>query len=115
MCEDFNKLVEQYMMMDKKTLAELLAMKELAGRLDVPVIPQYPQTPSIPINPYPWWPWAPGDGPWWPQIWYTNTGDGKKYENWAPRKTNDVYEGNAQCDYGLNRRDVIKDTTTNFS
>ena len=119
MVEDFNKLVEQYMMMDKKTLAELLAMKELAGRLDVPVIPQYPQTPSIPVNPYPWWPWypsTPGDGPWWPQVWYTSkTTDGSEYKNWTPRKTNDVYEGNAQYKCELNRHDVINDTKTNFS
>ena len=46
MCEDFNKLVEQYMLLDKKTLAELLALKELGGRLDIPVIPTYPTPPS---------------------------------------------------------------------
>ena len=103
MCEDFNKLVEQYMMFDKKTLAELLAMKELAGRLDVPTIPQYP-----PCSPYtPWWPNVPGDyppyTPWWPQVWYTTkTTDGKEYENWTP---------SSQCE--LNRHDVVQDTVTN--
>ena len=115
MCEDFNKLVEQYMMFDKKTLAELLAMKELANRLDIPTDPQYPTTPSIPVNPYPWWPWNPGPGdyPWWPQVWYTSkTTDGKEYQNWTPRNENEFSRGNAQYGCGLNREDVVEQTTT---
>ena len=103
---EFNSLVEKYMLMDKKTLAELLAMKELAGRLDVPVVPSYPPSPQpIPVNPYPSWPWYPGIGdyPWWPQVWYTTkTTDGKEYENWTP---------SSQCE--LNRHDVVQDTVTN--
>ena len=100
MCEDFNKLVEQYMMLDKKTLAELLALKELAGRLDVPVVPTYPTPPPA----YPSYPWYPGIGdyPWWPQIWYTTkTTDGSEYQNWTPQTT---------CK--LNRDDVVEDTTS---
>ena len=97
---EFNRLVEQYMLMDKKTLAELLALKELAGRLDVPVVPNYPPQP-IPVNPYPWWP-GPGDYPWWPQVWYTTrTTDGHEYENYTP---------NSQCD--LKRNDVVRQTLT---
>ena len=104
---EFSRLVEQYMLLDKKTLAELLALKELAGRLDVPVVPSYPPTPvPIPSNPYPWWPNVPGDyppyTPWWPQVWYTTkTTDGKEYENWTP---------SSQCE--LNRKDVVEDTLT---
>ena len=98
---EFNRLVEQYMLMDKKTLAELLALKELAGRLDVPVVPNYPPAPQpIPVNPY--YPWYPGIGdyPWWPQVWYTTkTTDGHEYENYTP---------NTQCE--LNRHDVIHQT-----
>ena len=100
---EFNRLVEQYMLMDKKTLAELLALKELAGRLDVPVVPNYPPAPQpIPVNPY--YPWYPGIGdyPWWPQVWYTTkTTDGKEYENWTP---------SSQCE--LNRHDVVESTLT---
>lgn len=103
MCEDFNKLVEQYMMLDKKTLAELLALKELAGRLDVPVVPTYP-TPPPAYPPYPWYPGI-GDYPWWPQIWYTTkTTDGSEYQNWTPQTT---------CK--LNRDDVVEDTTTSHA
>lgn len=99
---EFNTLVEKYMLFDKKTLAELLAMKELAGRLDVPVVPSYPPTPSIPqYPPYPWYPGI-GDYPWWPQIWYTSkTTDGSEYQNWTP-----------QTSCKLNRNDVVEDTTT---
>lgn len=117
MCDDFNKLVEQYMMFDKKTLAELLAMKELAGRLDVPVVPSYPPTPQ-PIPIYPPYPWCPGIGdyPWWPQVWYTTkTTDGKEYQGWTPRNENEFSAGNAQYCGGLNRQDVINDTKTNLS
>lgn len=109
MCEDFNKLVEQYMLLDKKTLAELLALKELAGRLDVPVVPTYP-TPPPAYPPYPWYPGI-GDYPWWPQVWYTTT-TGKEYGNWTPRKdAGDFSAGNAQyrCDC---QHDVVEDTKT---
>lgn len=112
MCEDFNKLVEQYMMFDKKTLAELLAMKELAGRLDVPVVPSYPPTPQPMYPPYPWYPGI-GDYPWWPQIWYTTkTTDGKEYQNWTPRNVSEFSRDNAQYGGGLNREDVVEQTTT---
>ena len=96
MDNEFNKLVEQFMLMDKMTLAQLLAFKELANRQDVPVIPTYPAVPSIPWPcPNPWWPNTPGDGPWWPQFWYTNTSNGKEYEN-----------------YTFKRDDVVEDTNT---
>ena len=96
--KDFNSLVEQFMLLDKKTLAELLALKELAGKIDIPVIPSYPTPPPA----YPPYPWYPGDYPWWPQIWYTTrTTDGKEYENWTPSST---------CK--LNRHDVVDDTST---
>lgn len=97
MNEDFNKLVEQFMLMDKKTLAELLALKELANRQDTPVTPSYPW----PFN-WPWpWPWHPGigDTPWWPQIWYTSTSNGKEYENFSQAE--------------LNRQDVVENTKSN--
>lgn len=99
MNEDFNKKVEQYMLFDKKTLAELLAMKEMCDKVDMPVIPSYP---PMPITPYPW-PWypTPGDTPWWPQVWYTTTSNGKEYENFSSNKA------------GLNRNDTIQDTLTN--
>lgn len=96
MDNEFNRLVEQYMLMDKMTLAQLLAFKELANRQDIPVIPTYPTYPSIPTPSYPW-PW---NVPWWPQIWYTTTSNGKEYENFTPQK----------CE--LNRQDVIEDTKT---
>jgi hypothetical protein len=115
MNEDFNKMVEQFMLFDKKTLAELLALKELAERIDVPVVPSYPQYPTPPTSPYPYpYPWWPGIGdyPWWPQVWYTTTSNGKEYENWDQRKNvNDFCAGNAQnkCDC---RHDVVQDTRT---
>ena len=100
MIEDFNTLVEQYMLLDKKTLAELLALKELAGRVDTPVVPTYPR-PVYP--PYPWWPGI-GDYPWWPQVWYTTTSNGKEYEQWnSPQR-----EGEFRCE--LNRHDVVENT-----
>lgn len=100
---EFNRLVEQYMLLDKKTLAELLAMKELAGRLDIPVVPSYPNTPIPPYPPYnPWWPGI-GDYPWWPQVWYTTkTTDGKEYNDFTPT---------TKCD--LNRHDLVEQTSTN--
>jgi len=113
MCEDFNKLVEQYMMFDKKTLAELLAMKELAGRLDVPVVPSYPPTPQPMYPPYPWYPGIGDYPPYWPQVWYTTkTTDGREYKNWTPRNENEFNDGNAQYCGGLNREDVVGQTAT---
>lgn len=47
---DFNSLVEKYMLLDKKTLAELLALKEFQEQ------PQYPT--------YPTYPYVPSQGPW---------------------------------------------------
>lgn len=95
MDNEFNRLVEQYMLMDKMTLAQLLAFKELANRQDIPVIPTYPTVPSIPW-PYPVWPNTPCDWPWWPRIWYTNTSNGKEYENFSQAE--------------LNRQDVVENT-----
>lgn len=54
---DFNSLVEKYMLLDKKTLAELLALKEWQEQAQ----PQYPTYPSYPI--YPTYPNIP-QGPW---------------------------------------------------
>lgn len=89
MCEDFNKLVEEYMLLDKKTLAELLALKELANRADVPVIPSYPTIPAYPPCPWPWVPWQPGIGdvPWWPQVWYTTANKCEINKNDNPGQT----------------------------
>ena len=113
MYEDFNKLVEQYMMFNKKTLAELLAMKELAGRLDVPVVPSYPPTPQPMYPPYPWYPGIGDYPPYWPQVWYTTkTTDGREYQNWTPRNENEFSRGNAQYGGGLNREDVVEQTAT---
>lgn len=50
---DFNSLVEKYMLLDKKTLAELLALKEFQEQ------PQYPTYPTYPTYPY-----VPPQGPW---------------------------------------------------
>ena len=108
---EFNTLVEQYMLLDKKTLAELLAMKELAGRLDVPVVPSYPPTPQPMYPPYPWYPGIGDYPPYWPQVWYTTkTTDGKEYQGWTPRNENEFSEKNAQCQF--NRHDVVIDTDT---
>ena len=102
MDNEFTRLVEQYMLMDKKTLAELLALKEMTSRQDMPVIPSYPATPSVPW-PWPWYPENPWN-PWWPQVWYTTTSNGKEYENWNPPKR----EGEFKCE--LNRHDVVENT-----
>ena len=39
---DFNSLVEKYMLLDKKTLAELLALKEFQEQSQYPTCSQYP-------------------------------------------------------------------------
>ena len=53
---DFNSLVEKYMLLDKKTLAELLALKEFQEQPQYPTCPQYPT--------YPTYPYVPPQGPW---------------------------------------------------
>lgn len=113
---DFNSLVEQYMLLDKKTLAELLALKELAGKIDIPVVPNYPQYPQYP--PYPTYPFIPpgiGDYPWWPQVWYTNTSNGKEYENYCTKRpnTNDSCAGNEP--YGCTCRNDENGNTETFA
>ena len=63
---DFNSLVEKYMQLDKKTLAELLALKEWQEQAQpqfpshptYPSYPTYPTYPSIPTNPWPWVTWC---------------------------------------------------------
>lgn len=52
---DFNSLVEKYMLLDKKTLAELLALKEWQEQAQ----PQYPSYPTYPTYPY-----VPPQTPW---------------------------------------------------
>lgn len=52
---DFNSLVEKYMLLDKKTLAELLALKEFQEQAH----PQYPTYPAYPTYPY-----VPQQVPW---------------------------------------------------
>lgn len=61
---DFNTLFEEYMMMDKKTLAQLLAMRDLRdGKakqeqpLDITPRPYYPQYPTYPYPVQPLNPW----------------------------------------------------------
>lgn len=57
--KDFSKLFEEYMMMDKKTLAQILAMRDLREQeeknispFDIqPYYPYYP-APITPIQPY---------------------------------------------------------------
>ena len=49
---DFNLLVEKYMLLDKKTLAELLALKELQGQQSIPYQPYAPQYPTYPTYPF---------------------------------------------------------------
>ena len=43
---DFNSLVEKYMLLDKKTLAELLALKEFQEKSQYPTYPYVP--PQVP-------------------------------------------------------------------
>lgn len=50
---DFNSLVEKYMLLDKKTLAELLALKEFQKD-----------------NTYPAYPYVPPQDPWGPWVTY---------------------------------------------
>ena len=85
MNSDFEKLFEEYMLLDKKTLAELLALRELRERNGFntpqpyvlpPYVPQWPENP-YPSNPYPTWPW----------VWYSTT-NGKSPDNVDTTATN---------------------------
>ena len=73
--EDFNTLVERYMQCDKRTLAELLALKELCWYPRIQDPPQSPQPYVFPTQPWPQQPWTIGDGPW---ITYTTSTIPKK-------------------------------------
>ena len=55
---DFEKRVNEYMQCDKKTLAELLALRDLQ-------FPPYQPTPSTPYVGDP-----PTNYPWGPLVWY---------------------------------------------
>ena len=50
---DFNSLVEKYMLLDKKTLAELLALKEFQKDNTYSAYPAYPTYPYVPPQ-VPW-------------------------------------------------------------
>ena len=56
---DFKTAVDNYMKCSKRTLAELLALKDLADKAltpRFPIYPTYPIYPQQPIYPeYPWW------------------------------------------------------------
>jgi len=60
--KDFNKLFEEYMMMDKKTLAQILAMKDIRDsekqEQTISPTPWYPE-PYTPYVPYPYQPIQP--------------------------------------------------------
>ena len=83
---DFEKRVNEYMQCDKKTLAELLALRDLNNITPITPIEE-PKTPArdkvLPPPPYqpmpnirdplPNYPWNP-NGPWGPIVWCeTNT------------------------------------------
>lgn len=85
MDNEFSKLFEQYMLLDKKTLAELLALKELKERNGENQPQPYVLPPYVPSYPYPSYPY-PWDVPqptaWPPQVWYTTSAtNGKEYEH----------------------------------
>lgn len=64
--ETYEELVERYMKCDKKTLAEMLALR------DLPYVPKAPI--NEPYQPQPWHfpPYIPNDyWPYWPQVWCT--------------------------------------------
>lgn len=85
---DFEKRVNEYMQCDKKTLAELLALRDLNNITPIeepktPLrdiqFPPYRPMPNIQPNtpntgdPLPTYPWNP-NGPWGPVVWCeTNT------------------------------------------
>lgn len=85
---EFEKRISQYMECDKRTLAELLAMRDLGIypydkekngnpplREPIDWTPVYPNIPTNPITPnQPYYPWSPNNpfGPWpWNDIIYT--------------------------------------------
>lgn len=68
---DFEKRVNEYMQCDKKTLAELLALRDLNNITPI----EEPKTPLRdiqfpPYQPIPNYPWNP-NGPFGPLVWYT--------------------------------------------
>jgi hypothetical protein len=82
---DFEKRVNEYMQCDKKTLAELLALRDLNNITPIeepktPLkdvqFPPYQPMPNIQSNtpntgdPLPNYPWNP-NGPWGPIVWCT--------------------------------------------
>ena len=82
---DFEKLVEKYMQCEKRTLAELLALRELNNITPIedpktPLrdmqFPPYQPMPNIQPNTpntgdkFPNYPWNP-NGPWGPIVWCT--------------------------------------------
>lgn len=82
---DFEKRVNEYMQCDKKTLAELLALRDLNNITPIeepktPIrdvqFPPYQPMPNIQPNtpntgdPLPNYPWNP-NGPWGPIVWCT--------------------------------------------
>ena len=79
---DFEKRVNEYMQCDKKTLAELLALRDLNNITPIeepktPLrdvqFPPYQPMPNIQPNtgdPLPNYPWNP-NGPWGPIVWCT--------------------------------------------
>lgn len=77
---DFEKRVNEYMQCDKKTLAELLALRDLNNitPIEEPKTPlrdlQFPPyKPPYTGDPLPIQPWNP-NGPWGPIVWCeTNT------------------------------------------
>lgn len=76
-----DELIEKYMQFDKKTLAELLAVKELKEKIDDLIPEQVTQPGIMPINPnktnpYPYTPRIPDYGfpyttPTYPNDWGT--------------------------------------------
>lgn len=83
---DFEKIVEKYMQCDKRTLAELLALKEIGEPQIVnPIDIEEPKTPKkdVVFPPYPYMPMPniqpnvpdsghpPMTGPWGPIVWCT--------------------------------------------
>lgn len=65
--QTFEELVEMYMKCDKKTLAELLALRDLPTQKPVINEPYQPQPYTFPQYPLDYWPW-------W-KTWYTTTTD----------------------------------------
>ena len=73
---DFEKRVNEYMQCDKKTLAELLALRDLNNitPIEEPKTPlrdlQFPPYQPTPNTPYTGDP-PPSNGPWGPIVWCT--------------------------------------------